>query len=276
MTSATQRIRKDRSSHDVATVHPRKEPVAFDRGELLRLLHDDDPPQRGSTRRVTIIGIANQKGGVGKTTVAMNLAASLVERGRETVVLDADPQGSASRWSQERRDAGSFPVVPAKIASLAGFRAVVERQAAGADVVVIDLPASRSRPSSVAALVGDLVMIPITASPLDVWVTKAAVDLVAGARKVRDGPRPLLSLLPTRIDDRTLLGRRLVDQLEAMGFVVAPTIRERVVIREAVGVGKTMTEYRPGGPAHREFAALADHVLHRLDVRYGLRANHVR
>ena len=238
---------------------------------MLRLLHEDDPLQRGSTRRATIIGIANQKGGVGKTTVTMNLAASLIERGRSTVVLDADPQGSALRWAEERRGDGPFPVLPAKIANVAGFRALVERQAADADVVVVDLPPSLSKPCIVAALVCDLVVIPITASPLDLWAAKASVDLVVGARKVRNGPRPLLSLLPTRIDDRTNLGRRLVDQLEAMGFVVGPTIRERVVIREAVRVGKTMTEYGPGGPAQVEFAALADHVLRRLDVRHGLR-----
>ena len=63
-----------------------------------------------------------------------------------------------------------------------------------------------------------------------------------------------------------------------MGFVVGPTIRERVVIREAVVAGKTMPEYRPGGPAHGEFGELADHVLRRLDVRHGLtlRAEHAR
>ena len=254
-----------------SVMRARKEAVSFDRGAMLRLLHEADPLQRGSMRRAIIIGIANQKGGVGKTTVTMNLAASLVERGRTTVVLDADPQGSALRWAEERHGAGPFPVIRAKIANLAGFRALVERQAADADVVVIDLPPSLSKPSLVAALVCDLVVIPITASPLDVWAAKASVDLVVGARKVRDGPRPLLSLLPTRIDGRTTLGRRLVDQLEAMGFVVGPTIRERVVIREAVGFGKTMMEYRPGGPAHVEFVALADHVLRRLDVRHGLR-----
>ena len=252
-------------------LRPRKKAVAFDQAAMMRLLHDDDPLQRGSVRRATIIGIANQKGGVGKTTVTMNLAASLVEQGRPTVVLDADPQGSALRWAEERADAGPFPVVSAKIASLAGFRALVERVAADADAVVIDLPPSLSKPSLVAALVCDLAVIPITASPLDVWAAKASVDMVVGARKARNGPRPLLSLLPARIDDRTNLGRRLVDQLEAMGFVVAPTIRERVVIREAVRTGKTMTEYRPGGPAHQEFAALAEHVLRRLDVRHGLR-----
>ncbi len=249
----------------------RKKAVSFDPDALVRMFHDDDPLQRGSVRRATIIGVANQKGGVGKTTVTMNLAASLIEQKRDTVVLDADPQGSAMRWAEERTGEGPFRVIPSKITSLAGFRALVEREAANADAVLIDLPPSLSKPNIVAALVCDLVVIPITASPLDVWAAKAAVDLVVGARKVRNGPRPLLSLVPTRIDERTNLGRRLVDQLEAMGFVVAPTIRERVVVREAVRFGQTMAEFRPDDPAQLEFAALADHVLRRLNVRHGLK-----
>ncbi len=195
----------------------------------------------------------------------MNLAAALGHTGRKVLVLDADPQGSAIRWAQQRHDPAPFPVVPAKITSVASFVAAVEAAAnSGVDTVVVDLPPSLSKPSLVVSLAADLIVIPITASPLDLWAAKAAIETVMDARNLRNGELPLLTVLPSRIDDRTSRGRKLAPGLKAMGFVVGPTLRERIVFRDAADRGHTVADLEERSPARREFANLELHVTQRL------------
>ena len=76
---------------------------------------------------VAVVGVANRKGGVGKTTIAVNLAATFAVAGRHVVLLDADPQGSATEWAQQRRWRDRFPVTPAKITTVSNFVGTVER-----------------------------------------------------------------------------------------------------------------------------------------------------
>ena len=237
-----------------------------DRFAVLRALHRQ---RRRIPAGIAVIGVANRKGGVGKTTVAMNLAAALGLAGRRPIVVDADPQGSAVRWSEQRDKPDTLPVAPAKITSVSSFVAVVQAAAAGVDTVVVDLPPSLTKPSLVVCLVADLIFIPITASPLDLWAARAAIETVVDARNLRNGQRPLLTVIPSRIDDRTSRGRRLAGGLKAMGLDVGPTLHERVAFRDAVDRGNTVSDLDIHAPARREFARLATHALQRLDSIVG-------
>ena len=233
-----------------------------ERHAILRALHRQ---RRRMPKGIAVVGVANRKGGVGKTTIAVNLAAAFAAAGRGVVLLDADPQGSATEWAQQRRWRDRFPVKPAKITTVSNFVLTVEQATGGeVDLVIVDLPPSLAKTSLVVALAANLIVIPITASPLDLWAARAAVESVSDARNLRGGEQPLLSVVPSRIDDRTSRGKRLASGLAAMGFVVGPTMRERVAFRDAAEHGRTVADLEKRSPGRREYAALAAHVVARL------------
>ena len=221
-----------------------------------------------------IISVINLKGGVGKTTIALNLAATLAEQGQRVVLIDAGPQQSATQWAQQGQLAGApeaarlpLPVHPLQAdAGAPQFKTALEQlaQAAQATLVVIDCPPELSDPALVAALLADLVVVPVTPSPLDLWAAKQAVATAQEARRLRDGRLPLISLVPSKLLPQTILARDLPAALEALGEPVAPAITQRVALVEAIVLGQTIGTYAKTSPAAAEFAALARHTLRRL------------
>ncbi len=233
-----------------------------ERHAVLRALHSQ---RQRLPAGIATVGVANRKGGVGKTTIAVNLAAALALAGRDVLLLDADPQGSAVEWARQRQANGLFPTVPAKITSVSSLVGVLKESATKAtNTVIIDLPPSLAKTSLVVSLTADLILIPIAASPLDLWAARATVETVMDARNLRSGEQPLLSVVPSRIDDRTSRGKRLAGGLKAMGFDVGPTLRERIVFRDAAEQGLTIADLETQSPARVEFAALAEHVVGRV------------
>jgi chromosome partitioning protein len=217
---------------------------------------------------VHIISVINLKGGVGKTTIALNLAATLAEQGHRVVLIDADPQQSATQWAQQGQPA-PLPMAVHPLQADAGapqFQAALSQlaQAAQATLVVIDCPPELSDPALVAALLSDMVLVPVTPSPLDLWAAKQAVATAQEARTLRDGNKPLISLVPSKLLPQTILARDLPAALEALGEPVAPAITQRVALVEAIVLGQTIGTYATTSPAAAEFAALARHTLRRL------------
>jgi chromosome partitioning protein len=221
---------------------------------------------------VHIISVINLKGGVGKTTIALNLAATLAEQGHRVLLIDADPQQSATQWAQQGPAAGAAGALSMAVASLRAddgapqFQAALAQlaQAAQATLVVIDCPPELSDPALVAALLADLVLVPVTPSPLDLWAAKQAVATAQEARTLRDGRTPLISLVPSKLLPQTILARDLPAALAAFGEPVAPAITQRVALVEAIVLGQTIGTYATTSPAAAEFAALARHTLRRL------------
>ncbi|MBF0156987.1 MAG: AAA family ATPase [Magnetococcales bacterium] len=211
-----------------------------------------------------IISVLNQKGGCGKTTIAVNLAALWHDQGRQTLLMDADPQRSASRWA-EQGNQGGFPFPVHSLDMTLGARKVkAEIQAVvdGREMVVIDCPPELREPAMLASLLSDLVVVPVTPSPLDIWAAEAATGLAQDARELNTQGRPRVLLVPSKTHPQTLLTRDLGKALTALGEEVSPVgISQRVALAECVIQGQTINQYAPNSPACEELTRLSHHIL---------------
>ena len=208
---------------------------------------------------MAIIAVAGRKGGVGKSTIAGNLAAEFAATGKSVVVLDADPQHSLVAWAAQGEGmlAKCVQKVEGKAHALAARARAAEKDA---DIVLIDTPPGIPEVAYQAALVADLLLLPCGPSPLDLFALKEALSLALQARAERRSKKPRIRLVPSKVLMTTRLGRTLTSSLEGMGKKVLPSIGQRVVVAEAVEVGLTVAEYAPNSPAHEEFRDLAKAV----------------
>ena len=207
-----------------------------------------------------IVALLNQKGGVGKTTLALHLAGAWAASGRRAVVVDADPQGSALDWSQARAEASI-----ARLFGVVGLaRETLHREvpeiARGADHVVIDGPPRVAALARSALLAADLILIPVQPSVLDGWASAEMLRLLDEARVFRPELRARFVL--NRCAARTVIARDTAEALaRSEPSVLASRIGQRVAYPEAAAKGRLAFEIDPQGPAAVEIAALAAEVL---------------
>lgn len=161
----------------------------------------------------TLIALISQKGGSGKTTMAMQLAAGLAVEGYRVVVADLDPQESASRWAESAPADAPFP---AEVVRLQGDAAAMTTQlrptANRADVVVMDCPPSIEHPHTMSALaLCDIALVPVVPGPTDLWATRGIERLILD----RQHSRPALrgALVPNRVM-RTALADDVLEVLQ--------------------------------------------------------------
>jgi chromosome partitioning protein len=208
---------------------------------------------------MAIIAVAGRKGGIGKSTIAGNLAAEFAAMKRSVRVLDADPQHSLVAWAQQGD--GMLAGCVEKVDGTAGALRARARQAEkDFAVVLIDTPPGAPETTYEAALAADLMLLPCGPSPLDLFALKEALNLALKARAERRSKKPRIRFVPSRVVMSTNLGRGLASSLKDMGKKVLPAIGQRVVVAEAVSSGLTVAEFAPSSPAHEEFRELAKAV----------------
>jgi len=214
---------------------------------------------------MAIIAIAGRKGGIGKSTIAGNLAAEFAAMKRSVRVLDADPQHSLVAWAAQGE--GLLARAVEKVEGGDGTLRARARQAEkDADIVLIDTPPGAPEIAYEAALAADLMLLPCGPSPLDLFALKQALSLTLKARAERRSKKPRIRFVPSKVLMSTNLGRGLASSLKDMGKKVLPPIGQRIVVAEAVASGLTVAEYAPDSAAHEEFRELAkavDKVLNR-------------
>ena len=198
------------------------------------------------------VAVLAQKGGVGKTTVALGLAVEGERRGLPAVVVDLDPQGSAAKWGDAREQSS-----PAVAAAQASRLEKVLRAAAqgGAGVVVIDTAPYAMDAALAAARAADLVVVPCRPAAFDLDAISASIDIAALVRK-----RAMVALNGAPVNNPIVGQAR--DALGGYeGVVTCPVVlHHRIDHVHAAGVGQVATEWAPGGKAAGELRALAEWI----------------
>lgn len=202
--------------------------------------------QWGTMKTVSII---SQKGGAGKTTLAINLAGAAVEQGLSVIIIDLDPQTSAKKWHDDRENKEAPAVISAHAERLAEILAAA--RANGADLCIIDTAPHSETNALDAATAADLVLIPCRASSFDLKAITTSIKLTKIAQKpaviVINGAQPRGSLANQAEQGIT----------EKYGMPVLETrVTQRAAFVHSATEGKTVFEYEPGGAAAAEIKAL--------------------
>ena len=211
----------------------------------------------------SIIAITNQKGGSGKTTTTMTLAAALGLRGLTTLVVDADPQGSALRWYTSSEN------YPATVVSLAGagkIAGAVRDHVDNYDVILIDCPPTVDAPVTLSVLViAELAILPVLPSAIDTWATEKLLAKIDEARALNPNliVKTLLNMVrPTALAKSTIAALEDDEKLDLFPVHLS----QRTAYGEAASLGVSV--FATGDArAIAEANALAQQVINILGLK---------
>ena len=204
--------------------------------------------------------VACSKGGVGKTTVATQLAAACALAGRRTVLVDADPQGSATRWCERRAGMGSA-VLPIDGTRRAWARRIPD----DSERVLVDAPAGAMEKDLRGFLdIAEAVVVPVQPSALDIEATARFLETLGRHPRVRKG-KLRIGLVGNRLKPQTNASRQAMDVLAEWPFPVVAQLRDSQAYVVLTGLGKSLFDYHSAQV--RDHQADWTPLLHWLDPR---------
>lgn len=204
-----------------------------------------------------IVGVLNQKGGVGKTTISVNVGACLSRTGARVLLIDADPQGSALDWAAARATEPLFSIIGLPKATVHKEINMIKH---GYDHIIIDGPPRVTDLTRSVIMAVDVALIPVQPSPYDIWAASEIVKLIEEARIYKENLKAAFVI--NRKISNTAIGR---DVGEALAEYRLPTLRsdiiQRVIFAEAVAQGRAVYEVDQNGPAAAEIAAVTAELM---------------
>ncbi|OIR24881.1 ParA family partition ATPase [Bathymodiolus thermophilus thioautotrophic gill symbiont] len=181
------------------------------------------------------IAILNQKGGVGKTTLAINLAYSLKQDGHKVLIVDSDPQGSARDWNNETEGA-VVPVVGLDRASLAND---IKAVTSGYDFIIVDGAPQLSAHMAAAVKCADMILIPVKPSSLDLWASSDLVEIIKQRQEI--GAKLQAAFIVSQAINNTKLADEVSEVLLEYGLPAFQTkVMNRVSYPDSISNGKTV------------------------------------
>lgn len=207
-----------------------------------------------------IIALVSQKGGVGKSTLAVSIAWELQARGDRVLVVDADPQGTVRVTGEVAAERGATAPSIVALGRDMYRPDQLPLLAQNFDHVVIDTPGRLGDVQRSALMVADLVVVPVGQSAADAWGIADTIELIRQAQTLRPELRAVLVI--TRKLPRTALGRSARDALVASGFeILGSETTYRVAWQEALAAGLGAAQYAPRDKAALETRSIVDELF---------------
>lgn len=212
-----------------------------------------------------VITVFNQKGGVGKTTIAVHIAGVLARDGYRVLLVDADKQGTALTWVSNAEEGSELPMRTANLASAGRkLHTQIRPYLEDNDYIVIDCPPATNAPCTQSALlVADLAILPLTPSPADLWASVGAEELLESAKAVNED---LIAVaIWNQFDKRRLLTQGAKDVLSEMSVIpMRTTLKHRESFRKAIAMGGLVHDV-PDPAAVFEINKMIKEILSFLD-----------
>jgi chromosome partitioning protein len=207
---------------------------------------------------VKTLAILAQKGGSGKTTVAVHMAVCAARRKLKTAILDIDPQQSAYRWNESRPEGQKLDAVRTDARQLAAM--LQKAKAGGIDLAIIDTAPHSDSAAAIAAQLADYVLIPCRPARFDLDAIASTVEI---AKAAQTPAAVVINAAP-----RGRLAEEARAALQRQGITVIETVlHQRAAYSHAVIDGRSVHEYEPEGQA----AAEIDQLYHHITRLYGVK-----
>jgi chromosome partitioning protein len=207
-----------------------------------------------------IITLLNLKGGCGKTTLSIHIASLLALGGKKVLLIDADEQMSAVNWANCREEDPIFTVAGIPSNTL---HKQVNRLSEDYDFIIIDGPPRISNVSKSCVVASDLVLIPVTPSPYDVWASSEVVDIYNDVKAITAGNKKIYAaIVINRKIKNTKIGEEAEVALKGLNLPILKTIiHQRISYADSAARGSSAIEEDPDSMAGKEIKSLVSEII---------------